>query len=182
MTDIAAVYHSLREKMIRYLERRGCFDPEGVVDEALYRAFVKPGYNGEKFPNIETFAFGVLKKVYYEWLRRTSRDAPLEDRAAASDSRDPEACEDMQRAMERLPAEDREFLEKFYVEGMAAKELAPLYKLTAEGVRSRAYRLKNKLRRWLRGRPSGPQKRETNRVRLPYPTGGRDSRLCASER
>ena len=181
-TDFAVLYRRLRAKMIVYLERRGCTDSEEVADEALYRAFVKPGVGDRKIESIEAFAFGVLKHVHHEWLRRTRRLAPLEERTAESTTAEepllsPELL-DLRTMLDRLPARDRELLIRYYVEKEKAKDLGPHFGLTAAGVRTRVRNLRILIREMLaRSRPSDELCETPVRFRDTF-RWRREKRLC----
>jgi RNA polymerase sigma factor (sigma-70 family) len=154
--DIGPIYHTLRAKMIIYLERRGCRDPEEVVDEALYRAFVNPGVEGKAVESLEGFAFGVLKNVFKEWLRKTSRLAPIDDTPIDPEPPMSDEILDARAVLDKLPPRDRELLIRYLGQGEKAKDLAPEFKLTPPGVRSRVHSLRQKIRKMLaRSRLSG---------------------------
>jgi RNA polymerase sigma factor (sigma-70 family) len=155
--DVAAIYKNLRAKMIVYLERRGCTDPEGVADEALYRAFVHPGVSGRHVESLEAYAFGCLKNVYLEWRRAAQRLAPIDERKTEETSSPPqESVLDIRRALDALPAKDRELLLQYYGDEETAADLAPRFGLTAAGIRTRVHNLKKLIRQMLaRSRPSG---------------------------
>jgi DNA-directed RNA polymerase specialized sigma24 family protein len=140
--EIGPIYRRLRERMIFYAEGRGCTDPEGVADEALFRAFVHPGFRGREVGKADAYAFGVVKMVLKEWFRKAQRFAPLEGADAGVEYQSSDDIHDLRTVMQQLAPDDRELLMRYYGHGETAEELAPRFKLTPGGVRNRAFNLK----------------------------------------
>lgn len=147
--EMEMVYRRLREKMIFYAEGRGCTDPEGVVDEALYRAFVEPGFRGRQVDNIDAYAFGCVKMVMKEWFRKASRTAPIDELDAGFESQPSEEFLDLTVALDKLPPDNRELLVRYYGHGETAEDLAPRFRLTPSGIRVRILNIRAEMRRLL---------------------------------
>lgn len=134
-------YSLLRQKLIVYLERRECWEAEDLADEAITRALARPKEEPEP-RQFDAFVFGILKNVHKEWLRRVHRDEEI-DHAVKLDhvDRNPRAAECARLCIGRVSAEEREFLEQYYIDGMKARAMATVWGLTDSGIRGRAFQL-----------------------------------------
>ena len=144
----AEVHRRLRTKMIWYLERRGCTCGEDLADEALCRALVDPGPPAGGAANLEAFAFGVLKNVWREHLRR-HKTVPLEDADRPVDDFEQRMSQHRQaeELVEHLPEAGKKLLRDIYAEGKTAPELSTELGITDSGVRGKLKAVLDQIRR-----------------------------------
>ncbi len=141
-------YDRLRSKMIHYLERRRCPYADELADEALYRTFVRPGLPDEGIDNVEAFAFGVLKFVFLEWLRKRKME-PLDrpEVAETSFERQINAGVELEELLQNLSENERALLTDFYMEEKTAGELIPKYGRNEATIRGTVMKLLNRIRK-----------------------------------
>jgi RNA polymerase sigma factor (sigma-70 family) len=136
--------------MLAYLERRNCPWAAELADEALKRVWER----AQKDPpeNLGAFAYGVVKLVYLEWLRKEPRFTRLEAAESPVVTFDPEVEERKRRlrqAIGMLSQSDRDFLAVYMACEDGSASLGKALGLSAEAVRGRVFRLKERLRRLL---------------------------------
>jgi len=161
-TRAAAEYERLRQRITRFFAYRGCPDAETLADDVIDRVVGKMGalegkYSGE----CASYLYGVARNVYLEALRRQSAQArfhgevralPLDDAAADEDrARREREQRCLDRCLATLTEAEREVVTAYYQidpAGRPAKrrELAEQHGLSAETLRQRTHRLRERLR------------------------------------
>lgn len=146
-------YESLRRTLQQFFTWRGAHDPDACADETLDRVAARLA-GGADVERVRAFAYGVARLVLQEEYRRiAAQPAGLDERhqvvaSADGDAEPRSACLD--RCLDALPAADRDLVLRYYqhdhrarIEGRAALALA--LGLTAEALRTRVQRLRNRL-------------------------------------
>jgi RNA polymerase sigma factor (sigma-70 family) len=133
-----------------YFEGRGCRQAEDLADEAIARlvAYARTiDFDG----NADALAFGIGKNVLREWLRETAASTATSDPGALGNlpapAPDDRSAARAARAVAALEPEDRELLEQYYLDRLTAGQMAAQWGLSAAGVRTRVFRLRNRLLR-----------------------------------
>lgn len=114
------LYETIRRKLVRLFEWRGCASPEDLADETINRVARRLGEGIELRSNDPYGYFcGVAHLVYKELLRRASR----EQRALASGDWPPACAEEepsdvrldcLRRCLAQLPADQRDLILRYY--------------------------------------------------------------------
>jgi DNA-directed RNA polymerase specialized sigma24 family protein len=150
-------YLQLRLKLIFYFERRRCSCPEDLADDCLSRVLLYTRRRGQP-TSLERLVFGFAPKVYFEFLRASSRVTTSADDLPDGALQCPPAEESRLLAeisVGRLDPADRELMEQYYIDRRTAGSLAAEWGLSPEGVRSRVFRKKRGLLKFFFGeRPS----------------------------
>jgi len=142
-------YEEIRRKLIKLLVCRGCTCAEDLADETINRVTRKvpeiiDNYTGD--PSL--YFYGVMHKVYLEWLRRNRRELSP---PPAPDPPEPEQeYECLERCMERLTSKCRELVLEYYQEEKKAKidrrkVLANRLGIAVNALRIRAHRIRASL-------------------------------------
>jgi RNA polymerase sigma-70 factor (ECF subfamily) len=106
---------------------------------------------------------GVALNCYRNWARTRRRQrvhlatlepAALEHAVASSDAEPSERLQALRRAIERLPARQREVVLMHYLEETRINDIAVLLSTTAKTVEGRLYQARRTLRRLLESDPS----------------------------
>ena len=133
-------------------------DARDAVQETMARLVVRVRARGvADRPELERVAYGILRHVVVDLLRKRGREAPLDDaiRASATDALAALiASEQRQRlraAFASLPAADRRLLERCFVDGERIGEIASASGEPAERMRKRKSRALARLTQALRG-------------------------------
>lgn len=151
------LYEEIRVKLVKILERRQCYAAEELADETINRVSHKvqdiaSTYKG----NPALYFYGVLKKVYQEWLKWVKEQ---KTRLDALPPTLPEQGEDvervhayLERCTQELDPEDRELIMKYYEHEKRAKidhrkELADGLGITLNNLRMRVHRINLDLRK-----------------------------------
>lgn len=145
-------YESLRSKIVKFFEWRGCLSPEEGADETLNRVTRKIT-EGEIIDNIQAYSYGVARLLYMEMLkeqeqaRRAFDNLPppvqtIEDR---TDIEDRLAC--FETCMKKLSEESRLLITEYYREDKGAriehrKVIAERLKIPLNALRIRIHRLR----------------------------------------
>jgi RNA polymerase sigma factor (sigma-70 family) len=154
----ALQYETIRAGLIRIFTARGCLEAEDLADETFNRVAAKAETLRETYegPPVRYF-YGVADKIRLEYLRRQRPHTSLEEVAelrapepVAEEASDEQAC--LSRCLGELRPEQRQFILSYYRETKKAKvelheTMAADLGLTKEGLRTRAFRLKNDLGR-----------------------------------
>jgi RNA polymerase sigma factor (sigma-70 family) len=136
--------------MLAYLERRRCSWAAELADEAIKRVWERVQTDPPE--NVGAFAYGVVRLVHLEWLRKDARYKPIEDAEPAVTTFDPELQERKRRlrqAIGTLSQSDKDFLAAYLMCDDGSRVLGKALGLSPEAVRSRVFRLKERLRRLL---------------------------------
>jgi RNA polymerase sigma factor (sigma-70 family) len=156
-------YNRLRTKLVFFFERRNCPDPEDLADESIRRLLSHVKGNGSP-ESVEGFSYGIARNVYLEWLRESSKTAPLEP--AKPPVRWSSPAQELPRMVAQasvtaLDDGERELLEQYYLDGATAETIAHQHGLSPEGIRSRVFRAKRKLLQRVLAEKTG-EKMQTN--------------------
>jgi len=158
----AQEYERLRRRIARFFAFRGCPDGDALADEVMDRVAGKVEDLQARYSGAcAGYLYGVARNVYLESVRRQSAGARFRDalRAAPRD----EAAEALERArrereqgcldrcLAALTEAEREVVTAYYQMDPAGRparrrELAGQHGLTAEGLRQRSHRLRERLR------------------------------------
>ncbi len=153
----AILYEEIRVKLIMIMVRRQCCAGDELADETINRVSHKvkdiaPGYVG----NPALYFYGVLKKVYQEWLKWLKDQKLRLDRMPP---RQPEPSEDvecvhgyLERCRQELDPEDRELILTYYEHDKGAKiahrkKMADGLGITLNGLRMRIHRINRDLKK-----------------------------------
>jgi RNA polymerase sigma-70 factor (ECF subfamily) len=158
--EIVACIPSLR----RYA-RGLAHDParaDDLVQDTLERAWGRfPSWQGRGA--VRAWMFGIMHNLYVDLLRRQSGspedgsgDGELPDGSARTSPADGLELRDVERALQRLPAEHREVLLLVAVEELSYKEIAAAIGLPIGTVMSRLSRARERLRAELDRRDVAP--------------------------
>jgi RNA polymerase sigma-70 factor (ECF subfamily) len=134
---------------------RGELDPEDVAQEALYRAFRSlREFRWQGAGSFEAWVHGIaLRIVLYagrergKWkLLRISREPAAEDVSPSRGQRREERFERLERALERLSAEQRDVVQLVRLEGLSIAQAAERLERTPASVRGLLFRAMKSLR------------------------------------
>ena len=156
-----AKYLEMRRRLVLYFDRKKCLLPDELADETLGRVAQKLQEQGE-ITNLSPahYCYVVARFVFLEYLRRVehsqanldaipgaSSDPSVQDGSSASQEK---LLDRLDRCLERLTAEDRELILKYY-EGdgrtkiEARRKLAERLGLSPNALTIRACRIRNKV-------------------------------------
>lgn len=150
-------YEQIRKTLLDYFRRRNASDPSSLADEVFVRvtrrvADVAGDFEGEP----SRYFLAVARRVIAEWWRRpVEADLPAEIPVfldAEEGQRKELALECLERCWERLPADERDALYRYYVGRPPLtlqenrKQLAADLGLTMNALRVTTHRLKVRLR------------------------------------
>lgn len=78
--EAAKKYEEIRERLIKYFQFRGCFDPEALADEAFNRMTVKlPDARFVESFDFSHYFYSFAANIYHEDLRHRKRVVAIED-------------------------------------------------------------------------------------------------------
>jgi RNA polymerase sigma-70 factor (ECF subfamily) len=131
---------------------------DDLVQDTLERAWSR-FHLYRRGTDLRAWLFTVMHNVFVNQVRAARRGAALKDEAPelASPARDDEALvlRDLDRAIQRLPAEQRSVLLLVVLEDMSYEETARTLDIPIGTVMSRLARAREKLRAMLAGLPAG---------------------------
>ncbi|MCX7960354.1 MAG: sigma-70 family RNA polymerase sigma factor [Burkholderiales bacterium] len=131
---------------------------DDLVQDTLERALAKL-HLYRRGTDLRAWLFTVMHNVYVNQLRAARPLAPLEEDmpelARAARETDPLDLRDLERALRRLPPEQREVLLLVALEDMSYSEAARTLGIPIGTVMSRLARAREKLRAMLGGLPAG---------------------------
>lgn len=155
--DAARKYETLRIKLVRFFEWRGCHQTDHYADKTIDRVMQKLD-EGQVISNFVGFVFGVAKIVAKETWKQQDRERPLDDSIRPPVTEpvkiDPEEAERRQscfdRCIETLTADGRNLIMSYYEdEGREKidrrKELARKLGIPLNALRIRAHRIRKTL-------------------------------------
>lgn len=149
-------YELLRNKLIRFFERRNCRDPEHLTNETIDRV-CRRIMEGEVIEDITKYAYGVAKLVHLEELKRTINERDMFKNLPPPPEPDPDPEPDSELKMDcfkhclnKLSDDDRNLIIRYYSEDNNKnidnrKELAEEKGIQLNALRIRAYRIRKKL-------------------------------------
>jgi DNA-directed RNA polymerase specialized sigma24 family protein len=153
-------YEDLRGKLIGFFERHECHPAQYWADQTLAILAKKNQRGG--LADVIAFAFGIARKVRFTAQHNMRRETPLDDAATGpivagnEENRLIEQIDRetrlrwLERCMRRLATEDSSLVLDYYAaEAISNKEhrqkIAQRFGLTAQALRTRASRLRDKL-------------------------------------
>jgi RNA polymerase sigma factor (sigma-70 family) len=150
-------YETIRVRLIKIFNCRGCSDAEDLADETINRVVTRideiaEHYEGDPLP----YFYAVSHKVHLEYLRKAKvrqADAPAEEfkeiaapLVVMSDESDAQ-YECLERCLEHLPEENRKLVLEYYQHEKQAKiahrkRLASQMGIAVNALRIRAHRIR----------------------------------------
>lgn len=150
----AGRYESLRAKLARFFEWRGCAFPDEPADETINRV-IRRMDEGEAVRDLHTYCHGVARLVLLESLKRQVKERVASEefhRAVPADEDEDlaqrVAC--LRRCLQELPAAHQGFVREYH-KGEGAekigrrKQLAATLGIGMNALRIRAFRLGDRL-------------------------------------
>jgi DNA-directed RNA polymerase specialized sigma24 family protein len=181
--EAGAAYEKLRVRLIRFFRWNRCPFAEDLADEALDRLAGKLAGSTEPIVSPAGYVTGIARLMLLEQRVKTSREKKLlafllwfhreQSHAEVEDQGHEEA---LSHCLERLPAENKSLLERYY-SGDAGERIRNRRALAGElgiamnALRNRALRLRGQLEECVAGRMAKPRhhdgmpKKLTNRQR-----------------
>ena len=161
----ADAYEGLRLSLIRFFDWRGAFFPDECADETMNR-LARRLDEGAAVGDIRTFALGIARLVRLEQARSPQlRQDELDERALKAapiddDEPDPRLRDCLETCLASLPADARTLILEYYQDQRRQKidrrvRLATELGLSANALRSRAQRLRDRLERCVRSCVAG---------------------------
>jgi RNA polymerase sigma factor (sigma-70 family) len=152
----AREYEVIRRKLVEFFDRRHARAPDALADETIDRA-ARRLHEGEAVQHVRAYFYGIARRVLLESHKQQARERAaepeLQTRALAAGSVDDSeirvGC--LKHCLEELPAESRELIVAYYHgRGVShlteRKELARRLGLTYVTLKTRAHRVRNRLR------------------------------------
>lgn len=149
-----AKYISIRSKLVKFFECRGCLYPDDHADETINRVARK--LSESKIDNMTTYHFGVARKLFLETLREREKEKAALDHIRSFQPQPEDQSEQDKRlkcfnaCLESLPGESRELIIAYYrgekhtkIENRAY--LAKRLGLPLNSLRIRTHRIRAKL-------------------------------------
>lgn len=120
-------YIDLHKQFIRFLQKRGHTDPEGLAGDALEKS-LRAGYHRLPYDEFLTVSYTILKRLLINSYRRKSVEQKYVGHVATADF-----CTDSEppnfkvdEALELLPQKYREIMRLRFVEDLALQEVADI--------------------------------------------------------
>lgn len=152
-------YETIRRKLMKFFECRGCPFPEEFTDEAINRVARKLD-QGEELHNPSGYFYGVARMVFMESLREQEKErAALERLSLRPVPEDPDESarrQCMERCLHSLPPESRQLIVQYHQGEKRARietreALAAQWRLPLNALRIRVHRLREKLETCVEG-------------------------------
>lgn len=164
-----AKYESLRRKLMKFFEWRGCNFPEDLADETINRVAMNLEA-GEKIDHFEAYCAGVARHVFLESLRARRREEGLKslpNSAAVSSDESGRRWDCLERCLRQLPSESFQLIVQYYQENQGARikarrDLAAQLNLPMNALRIRAHRIRAALEGCVQGCMKQLEHGETN--------------------
>lgn len=151
----AMKYEAIRLRLIKIFTCRGCTEAEELADETINRVTarvgeVAKGYQGDP----AQYFYGVCQNVHHEYRRKANAQIDLDSVSPLATSPTEALAEDfeaeyecLESCLERLPAENRELVLKYYQQERRAKidhrkSLAQELGIAVNALRIRAHRIR----------------------------------------
>ncbi len=156
-------YETIRWKLVKFFQWSSCVAAEDLADVTLNRVARKLTSEGDTIQNIESFAWGVAKKIRHEARKKdvktiylpdltdqnTMSDAGATTAALHKKIQTQQQLRHLHHCLQRLPAEDRTLFVAYRLDKGHYKEnrnnLAKRFGLTAGALRVRIIRVREKL-------------------------------------
>ena len=160
-------YETIRQKLLKFFEWRGCFDAEECTDQTMDRVTAKLSQGEEvRTQNQYLYFLGVARNVLLEYLKAQKRKCYSIDELAPSQvpATDPDEIEQdqfgeaqwqkrlscMRRCLQTLPEEKRVMITGYYQGERRAKidnrqKLAQWLQLSDNALRIRTHRIRDEL-------------------------------------
>jgi DNA-directed RNA polymerase specialized sigma24 family protein len=158
----AEQYESIRLRLIRFFERKGCNTPEELADETFDRVARKaaqPGFRLEK-PDPYSLIAGFARLVALEHFRNRKKEEPIDGDfpQPAPPAPDPRLfC--LRRCLQDLRAEDRQLLLDFHTGEnriRSRQQLAERLGCSPNALRIRVHRVRGEFKKCLATCLAGP--------------------------
>jgi DNA-directed RNA polymerase specialized sigma24 family protein len=147
-------YETIRRKLVKYFEWRGCTFADEPADEVLGRMIDKIG-QGEQIRDPMSFCYGIARLVLLETRRDYARERAAISELHYAPAHGPTEAEDnalhcLNGCLDATPADNRKLILAYYrLEGgakiEARKQLAEELSIPLNALRIRAHRLREKL-------------------------------------
>jgi RNA polymerase sigma-70 factor (ECF subfamily) len=128
---------------------------EDIAQESFLRAHRNLArYDAAKGASFATWLFTIAKRLAFDELRRSGRQAPLETTETVTDHQ-PGACESLQarqqreqvrQALRQLPEPYRSAIALAYIQELSLEQIAAIEQCAVGTVKSRIFRAKEQLR------------------------------------
>ncbi|MBI3950500.1 MAG: sigma-70 family RNA polymerase sigma factor [Acidobacteria bacterium] len=147
------VYETVRRKLMKFFECRGCLFPEDYTDETIDRV-VRKIDEGEELHKPSSYFYSVARMVFMESLREQEKErAALEHQPPRPAPADPDESDRLQclnRCIQSLSPESHELVIRYYQGEKGVKienrqRLAERLKIPVNALRIRACRLRKGL-------------------------------------
>ncbi|WP_337875464.1 sigma-70 family RNA polymerase sigma factor [Elioraea sp.] len=155
--DLIAMLPKLRIQALALTRNRAAAEDlvqDTVVNALAARAQFRPG------TNLAAWLHRILRNRFISDLRKRRPNVPIEDApigslAAAADPSDRLVAQELARALDRLPADQRETLLLVTLQGLSCEEAAEVTGAAVGTVKSRVFRARATLERALLGEAAG---------------------------
>ncbi|HST22763.1 MAG TPA: hypothetical protein VLR90_16685 [Blastocatellia bacterium] len=147
-------YELLREKLIRFFERRDCREPEYLTDETIDRV-CRRLVEGVAIEDVTRYAYGVAKLIYLEYLKLLEDERKMLKTLPPPPEPEPEPepqsrIDCFRDCMNKLSDDDRDLIVRYYPEDSSKnieerKKLAEEKGVQLNALRIRAHRIRKKL-------------------------------------
>jgi DNA-directed RNA polymerase specialized sigma24 family protein len=136
-------YLGLRGRLIGFFTNRQCRCPADLADDTMLRVWLtNPRRPSES--SLDRWAFAVARNVLREWRRGNLRTVQLDGASLARAAS--RYMPEFDFNLLPMGTSDRAFFREYFIEDSGARTLARESGMSEAGVRSRAHRLKLRLR------------------------------------
>lgn len=154
--DQAAMkYEAIRLRLIKIFTCRGCVEAEELADETINRVTARVEEVAKEYQGDPAqYFYGVCQNVHHEYRRKANAQVDLDSVSPLATSLTDVLAEDidaeyecLESCLERLPAENRELVIKYYQQERRAKiehrkRLARELGIAVNALRIRAHRIR----------------------------------------
>ncbi len=143
-------YRRLRDRLIRFFAARGCYFTADLADDTLMRVWQSQARRPGDC-SVDKWTFGVARNVLRESNRASRRTVQFDPDLHPVDAFQytPETSK-LELDLLPLKSSERALLHEYFIEGTRARVLAHQSGISEVGIRGRAHRLIDRLRRRLR--------------------------------
>jgi DNA-directed RNA polymerase specialized sigma24 family protein len=149
------MYISIRARLVKFFEWRGCAAPDEIADETINRVTRKI-FEGEHIQNLQSYFYGVARLLFMETLKEQEKQRQALDHLSppilvVEDHTEKEArvaC--FEGCLSRLPGEERSLIVGYHEEDRRAKiehrkALAEKSEISLNALRITVHRIRIKL-------------------------------------